>query len=57
MRCNVTLNDGSYIHVAADHMDVNDNVLYVWNGDKLQAVADISAVIEAHLSDKGGIDK
>ncbi len=57
MRCNVVLNDGSYINVAADHMDVNDSMLYVWNRDKLQAVADISAVIEAHLSDKGGIDK
>ncbi len=54
MRCNVVLNDGSYINVTADHMEVNDNMLYIWQGNKLQAVADISAVIEAHLSDRGG---
>lgn len=59
MRCNVMLNDGSYVNVAADHMEVKENMLYVWNGPQLQALADVSAIIEAHLSDKGAqmIDK
>lgn len=53
MRCNVVLNDGSYINVAADRMEVKDNMLYVWLSDRLQAVAELTAIIEAHLSDKG----
>lgn len=53
-RCNIVLNDNSYINVAADRMEKEENMLYVWDGDNLVAVVEITAVITAHLSEKGG---
>ena len=52
-RCNIVLNGGSYINVAADRMAMEDNVLYVYDGNSLVAVADISVVLSAHISEKG----
>lgn len=52
-RCNVVLNGGSYINVAADRMKVEDNMLYVSDGENLVVLAEVTAIISAHLSEKG----
>ena len=52
-RCNIVLNGGSYINVAADRMAMEDHMLYVYDGNSLVAVADISVVLSAHISEKG----
>lgn len=52
-RCNIVMNDASYINVAADRMSVIEEMLYVWNGESLVAVVEIDAVISAHISEKG----
>ena len=48
------MNDGSFINTAADRMTIQENVIYAWDGENLVAVVDISAVISAHVSEKGG---
>ena len=52
-RCNIVLNDGSYINVAADWMTKEDDMLYIWDEKDLVAVVEITAVISAHISEKG----
>lgn len=49
----VHLNDGSYINTKADTMEVIDNMLHVKDGNNLVAVIDLSAVVAAHLSERG----
>ena len=53
MRFVAQLNDGSYMNVPADRMDVEDNFLRAWMDGRLIAIVDTSAVISAHLSEKG----
>ena len=43
------LSDKSYIHVPADRMEVNDNMTYVYDGDQLVAMVDVSMVLHAHF--------
>ena len=52
-RFTAQLNDMSYINVQADRMELVDNMLRVWDGNNLVAVADISAVVTAHISERG----
>lgn len=52
-RCNIVLNGGSYINVAADRMEKEENMLYVWDENSLAAVVDISVILSAHISEKG----
>lgn len=52
-RCNISLNGGNYINVAADRMSAEDNMLYVYAGEVLMAVVDISIIMAAHISEKG----
>lgn len=47
------LNDGSFIHTKADRMEVIDQMLHVKNGNNLVAVIDLSAIVAAHLSERG----
>lgn len=47
------LNDGSYINVQADRMKKEDAMIYAHRGHDLVAVIDISAVISAHVSERG----
>lgn len=54
MRCVVKFSDGSHINTAADRMEVCGNLLYVWQEGRLQAIADTGAIIEAHMSERGG---
>lgn len=50
-RCTIILNGGSYINVAADRMEKEDCMLYVYDGNNLVAVVEITAVISAHISE------
>ena len=52
-RFNAVMNDGSYINVPADRMELRDCSIMAWNADQLMAVVEITAVISAHLSEKG----
>lgn len=44
------LSDKSYIHVPADRMEVKDNIAYVYDGDQLVAMVDVSMILLAHIS-------
>lgn len=52
-RFNATLNGDGFVNVAATRMEVKDNMLYVWNGDDLVALLDVSVILSAHISEKG----
>ena len=54
-RFNAVLNGDSYVNVAATRMEVKENMLYVWNGDDLVALLDVSIVLSAHISEKGDV--
>lgn len=54
-RFNAVLNGDSYVNVAATRMEVKENMLYVWNGDDLVALLDVSIVLSAHISEKGDL--
>ena len=47
-----TLNDMSFINTPADRMAVNDNMLYVYDGDRLVALVETTAIISAHISER-----
>lgn len=49
-RFHAQLNDGSYINVVADRMELKDNMLFAYDGTVLVALVDISAVISAKIS-------
>lgn len=49
------LNDGSFINTQAERMEVRDNLLFVYHGDQLVALVDTSAVISAHISERGAL--
>lgn len=46
------LNDGSFMNVPADRMEVSGTDMFVYLGDSLVAYLDLSAVLSAHLSEK-----
>lgn len=52
-RFTASLNGGAYVNVPATHMEMDDNMLYVWNGEDLVALLDVSVVLSAHISEKG----
>ena len=54
-RFNAVLNGDSYVNVAADRMEIVDNMLYVWNGDDLVALLDVSVILSAHISERGDL--
>ena len=45
------LNDGSYINIAADKMELAENNLLVYAAGKLVAYVDCSVVLTAHLNE------
>ena len=47
-----TLNDMSFINTEGDRMEVKDNMLYVYDGDQLVALVEITAIISAHISER-----
>ena len=52
-RCNIVLNGGSYINVAADRMEKEEDMLYVYDGNSLMAAVDVSVILSAHICEKG----
>lgn len=46
----VQLNDGGFMNIPADRMELKENFLFAWRGTELIAMVDISAVICAHMS-------
>lgn len=49
----VTMNDGSFINVEATRMKLVENMIHVYEHDDLVALVEISAVISAHISERG----
>ena len=47
------LNGGSFINVPATKMVPGDGGVFAWNGEELVAYVDLTAVVSAHLSEKG----
>lgn len=42
--------DKSYISIPADRMEVTDNMVYIYDGDRLVALVDVSTILSAHIS-------
>ena len=51
MRFCATLNDGSFINIQADRMDVRENMLFVWNGMDLVGLVEMGAIISARIGE------
>ena len=47
-------NDNSFTNIPATAMLKEDNMLYVYNGDELVAVMDVSVVLYARISEEKG---
>jgi hypothetical protein len=52
-RFTATLNDGSFINVEATKMTLQANAILVYEGNELVAFVESSAVISAHISERG----
>ena len=50
-----SLNGDAYVNVVATHMEVNDNMLYVWNGNDLVALLDVSVILSARINESGDL--
>jgi hypothetical protein len=48
------MSDGSFINVEATRMELVENMIRVYDKTDLVAMVDISAVITAHISERGG---
>ena len=53
MRFAATLNDQSFINIPATHMEVIDDLLWVWNDKNLVALVETTAIICARLNEGG----
>ena len=53
-RFNATMRDGAFINVEATRMELVDNTIRVYRDEELVAFVEASAVITAHLSERGG---
>lgn len=44
---------GGYINIPADHLerDIENNVIYAYDGAELVAVIDVSSIITLHISE------
>lgn len=49
-----TMSDGSFINVEATKMELVENMIHVYDGSELVGLVDVSAVIQAHISERGG---
>lgn len=53
MRFFAILNDSSYINQPATRMEVNDGLLWVWDGENLVALVEITTIMVARLCEGG----
>ena len=49
-----TMSDGSFINVEATRMELVEDMIRVYDKAELVAVVDIGAVLQAHISERGG---
>ena len=49
--------DHGYVHVPADRMEIQENMIYVYFHGQLMAVVDVSVVLFAHLSERRNEDE
>lgn len=54
-RFTAQFNDGSFINVEATKMELEENLIRVYDKTDLVAVVDISSVLQAHISERGAI--
>lgn len=47
------MNDGSYVNIPADRMELVENTIRAYNGTELVAFIDVSCVLSAHVSERG----
>ena len=47
------MNDGSFINVEATRMELVENMIQVYDGADLVGLVDISAVLQAHIGERG----
>lgn len=52
VRFTATLNDGSFFNIPADRMDIKENLIYVWAGEALVGLVEMSAIISAKLEER-----
>ena len=53
-RFTCTMNDGSFMNVEATKMELVENMIHVYDGTELVGLVDISTVLQAHISERGG---
>lgn len=55
-RAIIKFTDGSHVNIEADYMHIGDDsdLLSVWRGESLVALAKLDSVATCYLSDKGG---
>lgn len=51
-RFTAVLADGSFINVDASRMEIIENTLLVWDGDRLVAYINTNWLASAHMSDR-----
>lgn len=51
-RFTAVLADGSFINVDASRMEIIENTLLVWDGDRLVALVNTNWLASAHMSDR-----
>ena len=51
-RFTAQLNDGSYMNIRADRMEITENAIVVYFDGNLVAYLDTGCVLTAHLSEK-----
>lgn len=51
-RFSAVLADGSFINVNANRMEIIENTLLVWDGDRLVAYINTNWLASAHMSDR-----
>lgn len=55
-RFSAQFNDNSFINVPADRMEIQENMVHVYSGTELVALADISIILSARISDENKFD-
>ena len=49
------INGGSYVNIPATRMEIDDNMLHVWNGNDLVALLDVSVILSARINEMGDL--
>ena len=52
-RFTAQMSDGSFINIEATRMELTENLICVYCKAELIAIVDVSAVLQAHISERG----